>query len=94
MVYSLLSQHQDSFFYFLSTPGFSPGCGVTTPKYLFTLSFSHTFLPSEPGLGLPAEDVKSNQGVKATVNYQWLEKPSETSWGPAGIGATFGRGNR
>lgn len=30
------------------------------PKYLFKLSFSHTFLPAEPGLELPAEDVKSN----------------------------------
>lgn len=52
------------------------------PKYLFTLSFSHTFLPSEPGLGLPAEDVKSSQGAKATVNPQWLEKPRKNLQGP------------
>lgn len=53
------------------------------PKYLFTLSFSHTFLPSEPGLGLPAEDVKSSQGAKATVNPQWLEKPCKNLQGPS-----------
>lgn len=69
MVFSSLSPHS------LSNTGVSSGCGVTvsTLQYLFTLSFSHTFLPSEPGLGLPAEDVKSSQGAKATVSSQWLE---------------------
>lgn len=75
MVFNLLSSRQDDFFEFpLQHWGLLwLWCHCSTLQYLFTLSFSHTFLPSEPGLGLPAEDVKSSQGAKATVSSQWLE---------------------
>lgn len=74
MVFNMLSSRRDHFFFHISFLTLeSPLAVVSLFDPTVFIYLSHTFLPSEPGLGLPAEDVKSSQGAKATVSSQWLE---------------------
>lgn len=48
------------------------------PKYLFKLSFSHTFLPAEPDLGLPVGGCEVKPAAKATVSPRRLHGPGKS----------------